>query len=458
MSELNYSVVLTRCMLISALALGLGVVFPIIHPMLAFVGALVPLIWYHTMFLRPRAADGLNQSAIDSVYYYGFLITIGALGATALDLSIRGIGEDFSAVAFQFGLGLLATAYAVWARVHLTASIHVLDEDELREIMSRQIERSRELLANIELASSSFESFANTLLQKTEQFSGDVELRTRTSVDTAMKAFTDGISALSEQAQLALTELRGIVNDVTFGAEREALRNSVTGMVETVAGLSRGLDQLKASTTAGSASVGEFAGSLEGVNNASATAARRLEALGRDGGVVHAFNDALVAGTGYTAELNGALGNARAGMLGLTEAVAQARDPIEVIGRKFGLAAGKIDKLVEALDDVGRIGEDVGLTSERLLALQSASDAVVMQLAALQQELATVNHSSSDLVSGFSDAAEGVKASVTNSVAALEQAFDRLVAASDEAGSRLSVKPVEITSSHNGVDGAPATL
>lgn len=458
MNDLNYSTVLTRCMLISALALGSGVVFPVIPDVVAFIGALVPLIWYHTMFLRPKAAEGLNQAAIDSVYYYGFLITIGALGATALDLSIRGIGDDVAPVAFQFGLGLLATGYAVWARVHLTAATKVLDEDELREIMSRQIERSRELLANIELASSSFESFANTLLHKSEQFSADTELRTRASVDAAMKAFTDGVIALSEQAQLALNDLRGIVNDVTFGAEREALRNSVTGMVETVAGLSRGLDQLKASTSAGASSVGEFAGSLERVNGAAAQVTGRFDALGREGGIAAALNDAFVAGTGRAEEFGGALDGARSGLIGLTEKVGEARDPIEVIGRKLAQAAGKVDKLADALESAGRAGNDVAGGRDSFLALQQASDAVAVQLSMLQQELAAIHQSSIGLASGISGAVEGMKASVSNGVAAVDQAFDRLVAASDAASAHTVMNSDEGVVRQNGVDGATAAI
>lgn len=79
----------------SAIALGIVVAFPILPPATSFVGAPVPLIWYHTIFLRPRAAEGLPQPAIDSVYYYyGFLITIGALGATNVAIAGEAVWDE----------------------------------------------------------------------------------------------------------------------------------------------------------------------------------------------------------------------------------------------------------------------------------------------------------------------------------------------------------------------------
>jgi hypothetical protein len=42
-----------------------------------------PLIWYHLGYLVPRARKGLTQAAIDSVYYFGFVLTLSALALSA---------------------------------------------------------------------------------------------------------------------------------------------------------------------------------------------------------------------------------------------------------------------------------------------------------------------------------------------------------------------------------------
>src|SRR5262249_25424966 len=87
-------------------------------PALALSLGLIPLVIYHVHLTRSRA-DRLSQTAIDSVYYFGFLVTVAALGASALYVAMNRNRLDFGTVALQFGLGLFATAYAVFARIHL---------------------------------------------------------------------------------------------------------------------------------------------------------------------------------------------------------------------------------------------------------------------------------------------------------------------------------------------------
>ncbi len=438
MTDLNYATVLTRCMLVSAVVLALGVLFPVLPPFSVFLGALVPLIWYHTMFLRPRAAEGLPQPAIDSVYYYGFLITIGALGSTAVSLSLHGIGEDFAPVAFQFGLGLLATGYAVWARVHLTARTRTLDEEELRLLMSRQIAQSRELLSNVELASSSFEAFSSTLLARTEQFSSDAEARTRSSIDDAINAFSGGIAAMTEQAQIALGDLRGVVNDVTFGAEREALRTSVTSMVETVTELSLGLERLRSASTAGAGSVGDLAGSLERVNAGAATAAARLEPLGREDGVVARFDQAMRGGGERATQFTAAAAEAAAALNDVGEAGIAGRQGLDAFGRKATFATNKLDVLSEALDAVSASGGQVDDVVSRLTALGQAADSGSASLRQAQTQLEALRSSAGGLDAVLSGATGELERALGSGAATVEAAIGRFASTVEDARSRAA--------------------
>ena len=456
MNDFNYSTVLTRCMLVSALVLTLGVCFPILPAVSVFLGALVPLIWYHTMFLRPRATEGLPQPAIDSVYYYGFLITIGALGSTAVNLAIHGIGTDFAPVAFQFGLGLLATGYAVWARVHLTASTKILDEDELQLLMNRQIAQSRELLSNVELASSSFEAFATTLLQRTERFSSDAEARTRSSIDSAIKAFSDGVAAMTEQAQVALADLRGVVGDVTFGAEREALRASVTSMVETVTELSLGLDRLRSASTAGAGSVGDLAGSLEKVNAGAATAAQRLEPLGREDGVVARFDHAMKGAGERAAQLTTAAAGAATALSGVGEAGIAGRQGLDAFGRKATFATNKLDALSEALDAVAASGEQVGGTTARLGTLGEAADAGSTSLRQAQAQIDSLRTRAAGLDAVLGDATGDLERALSSGAAAVEAAMSRFASTIEEARSKAAARVAAVGDGIGTVDAQPA--
>jgi hypothetical protein len=348
MIELNYSRVLTRCMIISALALVAGILLPKVDHLVPFAAALAPLVWYHLFFLRPHAERGLSQAAIDSVYYYGFLITVGALGATALNISIHGVGDDFSAVAFQFGLGLLATGYAVWARVHLVGIAKQMDEDELRDLMGLQIEKSRELLSSIDLAVSSFTSFSETLLSRTVDFHSRIEEQTKSSIDRASSDFTKGISTITAQAELALQDLRGIVNDVTFGAERDELKKSVTSMVQTVTKLTASLDQLSGSANSSATSAQAFAAGLSAVNDGATGTANQLQRLSTDEGLVAKFGSALVVGTSSLSEFT-SISSSSAAALGQ---IGDAASPVSGELKGLATALGRSTEASQAATNI----------------------------------------------------------------------------------------------------------
>jgi hypothetical protein len=281
----GYSVILTRCMLISGIGLLSGVAFTL-PPIVPLTLGILPLFWYHLGYLRLHAGEGISQPAVDSVYYFGFLITIGALGATALRLGIYGVEGSFSNVAMQFGLGLFATGYAVWARIQLTASSTLLDEANLEEAMNRYVERSRELVANVEMASSSFRAYAETVMVSSQEFTRRVHEDTNTEIKQAAETFRDAILSMTEEGRLAVQALRAVVNDVTFGSEREELKRSVASMMKTVTKLTGTLEELRTSSLAGASSVGQFASDLASVGDRAQEAAGRLGELGDQNGVL----------------------------------------------------------------------------------------------------------------------------------------------------------------------------
>ena len=84
-----YFKTLSVCMLISVSLLA-ATAFLHLPPWVALVCSVAPLTYYHLGFLAPRAKKGLNQAAIDSVYYYGFLVTIAALGVSAVTVALNG--------------------------------------------------------------------------------------------------------------------------------------------------------------------------------------------------------------------------------------------------------------------------------------------------------------------------------------------------------------------------------
>lgn len=203
-------------------------------PWAAMVGGGMPLVYYHVFYLKPRAKKGLSQTAIDSVYYFGFLVTIAALGVSAVSLAVNGGKVPLENIAFQFGLGLLATGYAVLARMHLTSISTWVDEATPEAVLDRYIQRSRELVTNVELASTQFVELSTNLMIKSQEVAETARITTEKSMLAVARQFDEELRGTLASARAGLTEIRGLVNEVSFVQEREALVRSIKATLDAV--------------------------------------------------------------------------------------------------------------------------------------------------------------------------------------------------------------------------------
>jgi hypothetical protein len=236
-----YFNVLFACMVASVvLIFGVAEFLSKIPPGFAIVIGSLPLAGYHLIYLRPRARTGLSQAAVDSVYYFGFLITVAALAISAISIARSGSTGNLNHVIYQFGIGLMATAYAVVARMHLTSLATKRTSDSVEAVFTAYIERSRELVDNVGTASAGFERLA----QRTHQALGELdhfskEMMERNSLVMArtqllaVKAVQDSARAFDQEMKSslassteALSEVRHLVSDVVFQDERLRLLDS----------------------------------------------------------------------------------------------------------------------------------------------------------------------------------------------------------------------------------------
>ena len=212
-------------------------------PWVAMLGGGLPLVYYHLGYLTPLAKKGLSQTAIDSVYYFGFLVTVAALGVSAVSLAVSGGKAPIENIAFQFGLGLLATGYAVLARMHLTSISTWVDEATPEAVLDRYIPRSRERVTNVELASTQFVELSTNLMAKSQQVADTARITTETSLLEVARLFDEQLRGTLASARAGLTEIRGLVNETSFVQEREALIKSVKLTLDSVTALNKALDE-----------------------------------------------------------------------------------------------------------------------------------------------------------------------------------------------------------------------
>jgi hypothetical protein len=394
----NYFVVLRTCIL-SALVLMIAATAFKLPSWIGMVGGGLPLLYYHLGYLSPRAKKGLSQSAIDSVYYFGFLVTISALGVSAVTLALSGGNEPLSNVAFQFGLGLLATGYAVVARMHLSSISTMVDEASPEAVLDQYIHRSREMVINVEMASTQFVELANNLMLKSQEVAEAARLTTEKTMLETARRFDEELRGTLASARQGLTEIRGLVTETAFVEEREALVKSVRSTLDSVAALNKALDEFAQRTTEGARSSQTTTATSQALNDSLISFHSKVLELGGESGALvvstKSLNEAgaaLVAGTHIISDAVSELG----GMAGTLSGLG-------VTFKNIKTLTSKANEQLEALvNSSGRLDEATRHISNSVSATSAFADAVdrtVTSLPALQAKAVSLGSDLSELSS-----------------------------------------------------------
>jgi chromosome segregation ATPase len=219
-----------------------------IHPIASGLLAVLPLAYYHLKYLLPKAKseEGLAQVAIDSVYYFGFLITVAALSLSALAVGFSGAAASVGTILLQFGTGLLATAYAVVARMHLQSEAVYMSDMSMEAVMDKYVTKSMSLVTNIEAASNQLAIFSQEIVAKTIDASEKVREVAEEKMLDAAEAFSGEISAALEGAKSGVHDLRVLLNNTAFVGERQQYVQSVKETVAVTVDLNKALIDLLA--------------------------------------------------------------------------------------------------------------------------------------------------------------------------------------------------------------------
>lgn len=202
------------------------------NPWMSLVAGCGPLVYYHLLYLTPRAHKGLTQTAIDSVYYFGFLVTVAALGISAVTIASSGGMTDINTVVFQFGVGLFATGYAVIARMHLSSVSTMVNAASPEAILDRYIKRSMEMVDNVEAAVNHTSEFSKTVISRTTEISDNAKATVEKAMLDMARIFENEMRSTLALTRDGITEIRGLVADTSFVTEREELARSIKATIE----------------------------------------------------------------------------------------------------------------------------------------------------------------------------------------------------------------------------------
>lgn len=273
-----------------------------VSPLVGMVCGVLPLIYYHWFYLTPMAKGGLSQVAIDSVYYFGFLITITALGISAVSIASAvansGSPIDLGVVVYQFGAGLFATGYAVIARMHLSSIATTLADTSPDAVFDKYMQRSLQLVDNVEMA-----------VMRTADFSTQVVSATTTVLEAARSAseramldvariFENEMKSSLALTREGLTEIRALVAESSFTSEREELIKSVTTTLDATTKLNIALLEFSDSTNESDKAARQSISIMGLLNEALQKFYLNVEEIGGNNGILSQHAASIQSSTG----------------------------------------------------------------------------------------------------------------------------------------------------------------
>lgn len=194
---------------------------------LAVACELAPLVYYfYTLHQRARN-ESLSQTAIDSIYYFGFIITIFALAASVFRVYLFGVGNDLVVIVGHFAVGLLATGLALLFRMLLTAQTEALNAKDLGESIEDYLRRVNDVVTSVEASAANFEGLSHSLQDRTEKVISAAHLAFSTSLTESSKLFQEQIKQMLEKAGESVQQLDRTVEAVTKASHAEEFRKNI---------------------------------------------------------------------------------------------------------------------------------------------------------------------------------------------------------------------------------------
>lgn len=422
--------------LVSSLALSLamqGAVFVatlqghlpgLVGPMALVVAGLLPLVWYHLGILRPLVSRGAGNDAVDSVYYFGFLVTLGALAFGALGTSLAGGSDvDVKQVVGQFALGLIATGYAIVARLHLSSLGRHEVEASPEQTLDRYVTGSAVLLQNLETAAGALANLSRASVNETARVIGDSHAALRLHLETMSNDFARQMELTFQVALRDGKELKVVLDAIADQAGSRALVSAAVELREKLESLSQSVQAF-----AGGALQG--AGATQALASASGTFTEHI----------HGAEDGLRR-----------LGAADGPMHAAAERIAQS-------SARIAEGSTEIERAMLSLGEVANSSGGVGATLKTLKSVVAKANSSLDALGQTVDRLATSTNAMNDLagaVERVSDGLEGhasVFPTLSVQASAVTASLKQLAAQASDAGALFAAVPTALQSASIPID------
>jgi hypothetical protein len=334
------------------MAFGLSVVLIVVdwtlpHPPIWFsLTPVAPLIAYHLAYLFPRART-LRGAEIDSVYYFGFLVTVATLAETAA--VIAGAPElGIQSVLYKFGAGLLATGYAVVARLHLQSLTSAETPTSPEQVLEQYLGRSGVLLDNLELAILRVGSLADTAMTETRRVIDKSSSELEEAVVGVAHTFEKQLGVTLETVAESVVGIRNLINDSSFVAEQKAFARTIRSSATVSEKLKVSLDTLSGSVAAGADTFGRVYGAMQSLGETAHMLNSELAILASEHGPLEKMAASIQAASDGSQRAASHALEAASGIVQLSGQVTASQHSFVVFGQSLNAAGDQLVGLAKA--------------------------------------------------------------------------------------------------------------
>ena len=306
---------------------------------------MLPLVAYHLLYLRRHASQGLRSAEVDSVYYFGFLITVATLATTAFEISRHPNAESFPL--HHFAVGLLATGYAVIARMHLQAQSVTNEGTGPEQMLENYVVRSGVLIDSLETAIVRMSTFAQTVESETIRIHERSRELLEQSVIGVAKTFEVELKASLATARSSIEQVRALLSDTAFVAERNELRRLVADTIDHTTKVNETFVELARRTQASADSMLRVDGATKQLEASSSLLRQEFERLSKG-------QETL---PGITSEIRATATASREASEHARSAAAAVWDLAGVVGQSQNAFIGLGNTAVSTQEDLARLGE-----------------------------------------------------------------------------------------------------
>jgi len=183
-----------------------------------WLGFVLPLLvmccyWFVGYRVREKWNVQLTLAKFaDSVYYLGFLFTVGSIIICLLD--INSIGENLNGMAVRFGAAMVSTAIGMLARV-LHTGFKVDTNDAVRSVEERAVQSAENLTMAFDAASQQLEVFRDQVMAASKEAVQSVHEQITTISQHSTNAMDAFFASATRQSNEAFERILKQANDAS---------------------------------------------------------------------------------------------------------------------------------------------------------------------------------------------------------------------------------------------------